>query len=55
MAADGAFTGAGQFRLTLHGDDTWLELNTDADATAEAVIVLTGLHNQAGVESAWLL
>jgi Ca2+-binding RTX toxin-like protein len=54
-AGDGAFTAAGQYRLTIHGADTWLELNTDADTTAEAIIVLTGSHNSLTTDDAWVL
>jgi Ca2+-binding RTX toxin-like protein len=52
---DGAFTAAGQLRLLLDGRTTRLELNTDADAAAESVILLVGNHTAATAEDAWLL
>jgi Ca2+-binding RTX toxin-like protein len=51
----GAFTGAGQLRLVLDGGSTRLELNTDEDAAAEAIVMLTGIHTAADLESGWVL
>ena len=36
------FTAAGQVRFTIEGNDTFIQLNTDADADAEAVIHVLG-------------
>jgi Ca2+-binding RTX toxin-like protein len=49
------FTAPGQLRLSQHGPDTWLELNTDTDADAETTILLTGLHTAATAEDGWIL
>jgi serralysin len=40
----GAFTDAGQLRFTTGGGETRILLNTDADAAAEAVIQVRGIH-----------
>jgi len=55
LAGDGAFTAAGQLRLTYDGTYTHLELNTDADASAEAVILLAGNHTTATATNGWVL
>ena len=45
------FTQAGQVRYTVSENDTFIALNTDADADAEAVIHV----EQLGARSAWFL
>ena len=55
LAGDGAFTAAGQFRLTFDGIETLLELNVDKDAEAEMVIRLAGDHTGAGATDGWIL
>jgi trimeric autotransporter adhesin len=50
-----AFTSEGQMRLSVQGGDTWLELNTDADADTDKMIVLTGDQTAVGIEAGWLL
>jgi len=48
----GAFTKAGQVRYEKSGKDTWVYLNTDADASPEAVIRLKGAVD---LSKGWLL
>jgi Ca2+-binding RTX toxin-like protein len=55
VSGDGAFTVAGQFRLTFDGHDTHVELNTDNDLDAEMDIVLAGNHTAVGAEGGWVL
>jgi Ca2+-binding RTX toxin-like protein len=40
----GAFTAAGQLRIVQEGGNTFVEMNTNADMTADLVIRLDGLH-----------
>jgi len=46
----GAFTGAGQINWFTNGQDTFVELNTDTDATPEALIRIQGVHT---VDATW--
>jgi Ca2+-binding RTX toxin-like protein len=46
----GAFTAAGQINWFTDGHDTFIEMNTDADADPEAMIRIQGVHT---VEAAW--
>jgi hypothetical protein len=46
----GAFTAAGQINWFTDGHDTFIELNTDADADPEAMIRIQGVHT---AEAAW--
>lgn len=55
VVGDGAFTSAGQVRLTFDGSHTLVEFNTDADSDAEMAILLTGNHTGDTVEDNWLL
>lgn len=55
IAGDGAFTAPGQLRLVFDGAQTHLELNTDADSSAEMVILLVGNHTAVGAELGWIL
>jgi hypothetical protein len=45
---EAAFTKAGQVRYEHTSSDTWVCLNTDADASAEATIRLKGVFDLAG-------
>jgi Ca2+-binding RTX toxin-like protein len=55
LAGDGAFTAAGQFRLSFDGTNTLLELNVDKDADAEMIILISGDHTSAAVTDSWAL
>jgi Ca2+-binding RTX toxin-like protein len=46
----GAFTAAGQINWFTNGQDTLVELNTDTDATPEALIRIQGVHT---VDATW--
>lgn len=55
VRVSGAFTAAGQLRLTQDGANTRVELNMDADASVEMVILLAGVHTADTAEDGWIL
>ena len=48
----GAFTAAGQINTFTDGFDTYILLNTDADASQEMTIRVLGVHN---VDASWFV
>ena len=48
----GSFTAAGQIRSFNNGVDTFIELNTDGDITAEAMVRVQGVH---AVDASWFV
>lgn len=55
VRVEGAFTGAGQMRLSFDGTNTLVELNVDKNAEPEMIIRLAGDHTAADAHDGWVL